>query len=675
MAKIAPPPSPLPRGLPRSSRPGETAPPTGPSRGERARAHEADSGAREHGGEEHAPSVDASLGLLGAAFSALRRVRQKRAHKTRKKKTGATHGPDAYHSLEEEDEEDIVQRPALRTWLGADASGDGLFEEARREVRLLERMEQQGEPPSRILGEFTRQLGEDHGSRFKRLLSHEVRPLLDSLAERVGQVSTEERRKLAAYVSRALHQAGAENASTFDALLDSTVIAEAEHLRRSRGSPTARAEEFSLALRRASSPAWRGALVGQCRVHLERLAQESVGESVAERGELLGHLLRAGEALPVSAATSMAEAVVTGLRVARRPGAVADLVEILGPALRASPGGGVWGVQLLDVLSARDERAAAQRLAAQLQSVLSEARARCTPVLLALRELQGQARDPVRERSLRQRLDEAATLLTRLLPTCGALFSQDRHLSPELVLEALAALGTLDQVAGTPSGQQALRLALWAQERGEWTFLGALPVVAPALSQPPCLRLLEQGGLSSVSFKLGAPLFLKRVATELAHALGGCVVSWTQKGDASAARALLRTALVLNASLYGLGPEGLEQAVHLLEELRAHPTASRARRCGTRLETLARQHPTANRSGSIQALRPLVTALARRDPLAMAVHLRTRVNTEAGPRLTGLEIAAVQTTLAKERTEKREPPSEVSTGKGAGEARGKGSRK
>ena len=316
------------------------------------------------------------------------------------------------------------------------------------------------------------------------------------------------------------------------------------------------------------------------------------------------------------------------------------------------------------MLAVRGEQAGSQELAARFQELLSEARERCTPLFTALREQQRQVREPAREQALRQRLNEAATLMTRLLPACGAMFALHAHLPQELVLEALAVLGSLDLVGSTEPGQQALRHALLDQDRGDWTFLNALPSLAPVLSQPPCLRLLEQGGLSPVSFKLGAALFLKRVATDMARALGDCVVSWSQKGHASAARTLLRTAISLQAPLYGLGPEGLEQALLLLEELRDRPGAQRGRRCAARLEALARKYPTPNRTGAIQALRPLVTGLAQRDPMSVALHLRARANTEGAPRLTGLEIAAVQTTLAKEQTAKRQALA-ASTGKGA----------
>lgn len=613
--------------------------------------------AEAEGGDTQGHSSDShpEMGLLGSAFAALKRARQDRTRRSRRKragKAGAAREVDSYHALEEDDEEDVAQRTSMRTWLQGEVE-ENAFDDARREARLLEQMELQGEAPSRILGQLNGQLSEDRGAAFKRLLSDEVRPQLDRLATRVHEVPTDERRRMSALVSRAMHQVGAQNAPTFDKLLHSTVDAEALHLADAAAPVATRAEELSLALRRAASPTYRAALISRGQGLIEALGQDVADLSAEQLPPVIGSLLHTGETLTGASATAFADAFLTGLL--SRPETAGAFFVALAPALRDAPAAGFWALQLLLVLAARGEVNLAQYQAGVLHVLLREARERCKHDVLALRTLKPQSAGreaPSREQELWRQLDTTASLMVRLMPACGAMYALRERLPAPLADEALLALGELDLVSATAPGQQVVRQALLEQERGEWTFLSALPSVAFDLCEPRIVQALS-GGLALPMSMIGGEMYLKRVAIQTGRALTGPVVAWSQKGDAAAARQLLRSALYINAPLFGLGSTGLDRAAALLEDLRSRPQPSQER-LFMKLMELSRKHPTPQRTGSIEGLRGLVTALARRDPQAARREVLLNPNSEGPARHTTLQITAVQATLARTQQQERE---------------------
>ena len=152
-----------------------------PPRGEPSRAESDTSGRGRQGSGMSEP------GLLGSTFAALKRARQDKTNKARRKKAGVTRAVDSKH-LDDEDE-DVLHRPAVRTWLRGEASEDNSFDQARREARLLDEMERQGEPPPRILSQLNEQLSGGRGTQFRDLLAYEVRPQMERMADQVPELS------------------------------------------------------------------------------------------------------------------------------------------------------------------------------------------------------------------------------------------------------------------------------------------------------------------------------------------------------------------------------------------------------------------------------------------------------------------------------------------------------
>ncbi|WP_434381618.1 hypothetical protein [Melittangium boletus] len=591
-------------------------------------------------------------GLLGAAFAALKRARAKQLKKaSRKKKAGAAHALDQNH-LADDDTEDVVSRPMLKAWLRGDDPEEDTFGEVRREAKLLERMESQGASPSHILEELNGKLGGARGSQYKRMLSTEVRSHMDQLAERVGQVSTDERRRLASLVSRAVHQVGTQNAPTFDKLLVSTATAEAQHLAGSHASVTARAEEFTLALQRAASATYRATLVDKGRASIEKLAADAARAPAASLQLVLACMLRAAHLLPGPSVTTLADGFAAGW--VSEPGRPASdaLPQTLVPALRAEPGGAFWAVQLMLVFAGRGEAVLTQQLADGLHGLIREARQRCYPTLVELKAAGSPTARTAKTQELWRRLDETAVQVAEVLPTCGAIWALQERVPIALAVEALLALGALDGVGASAPGQRMLRAALLTQERNEWSFLNLVPQLAGALADPRVVPVLEDSGLVGAHYQNGGQVYLRRVATQTGRALIAPVVARSQRGEALAARLLMSSALYLNAELFGLSPEGAGIAVDLLDALRAKPNPAQARSYLARLEELGQRYPSG--TGSVESLREFVVALTRRDPQAVKNQAPTRQEADDAPRLTALDVQAVQTTLLKEKQAQRE---------------------
>jgi hypothetical protein len=613
---------------------------------------------RHQGGQRRQPAEagPSEQGLLGAAFAALKRARIKSARKSPFKKagkTGAARSLDSYNPVGEDDEDAVSSGP-LRVWLRGDGSEDNGFDQARRELLLLEQMESGGQAPSLILGHLNGQLASGRTRQFKRHLSAGLQPLLDKLAARVDQVPTGERRQLSALVARAAHQAGADHAASFDKLLTLTAKAEAQHLLGVTGGVAEQAAEWSLALRRTASPAYRLALVDKAQGALARLASELVSLPPEALPEVCASLLRAGESLPGPGATQMAESFVTGLLAPAHPAALAPLAEALGLALRTRPGGGFWMSQVMLVLAVRGEADAALKMAQALQAVLQEARRRCVPGCQALLELQRKGAPAAQQERIWSRLDIATQLAAGLLPTCGALHALRDRLpagAEPLATEALLLLGSLHVVGATRPGQRALRQALLEQERGEWTFLNAVPQLPPALASPPLLQTLAASGLLPLGSETGGARFVPQVAEQTCRMLVGPLLARGQKGEVTAARNLLRMAIHLNAELFGLSLQGAGLALVPLERLRAQPDAERARECAGQLRLIAQEHPSVSQGGRIESLDPLLKALA--TPALQLQSLSTTPAGEDEELRTSLAVVATQGALAKQRNRTR----------------------
>jgi hypothetical protein len=594
--------------------------------------------------------------LLGAAFAALKRARVKSARKNRYKqagKTGAARVQDSYNPIDEDDEDAVTSGP-LRVWLRGDDSEDNGFEQARRELLLLEQMDLGGQAPSSILRHLNGQLASGRTRQFKRHLSAGIQPQLDGLATRVDLVPTGERRQLSALIARAAHQAGAAHAASFDKLLAQTATAEAQHLLKATGSVAERAAEWSLALRRTASHAYRLALVDQAQGALSRLAGELRALPPEALPEVCASLLRAAESLPGPGATQMAEAFVTGLLAPAKPAAMAPLAEALGLAVRARPGGGFWMSQVMLVLAARGEADAASKMAQALQATIQEARRRGVPGCQALLELQRKGAPSAQQERIWSRLDIATQLAAGLLPTCGALHAlRDRMPAgaETLATEALLLLGSLHVVGATRPGQRALRQALLEQERGEWTFLNAVPQLPSALASPPLLQTLAASGLLPLGAETGGSRFLPQVAEHACRMLVGPLLARARKGTGPAARNLLYMAIHLNAELFGLSPQGAGLALVPLERLRAQPDAERARECAEQLRLIAQEHPPATPGGRVESLDLLLQAFATS---ALQLHSSPTAPVDEDDELrTSLAVVATHGALAKQRNRNR----------------------
>jgi hypothetical protein len=248
--------------------------------------------------------------------------------------------------------------------------------------------------------------------------------------------------------------------------------------------------------------------------------------------------------------------------------------------------------------------------------------------------------------------------LAELMPMCALLLAA-RNVVPgggngPLVTEALVAVAGLDAVGATDSGQRLLRQTLIAEELGEPSFLGIVPVAVRPLGHPRILQLLAESGLAAPHYRNGGSLFVQRVARQVFRALSGVVIARSQKGESEEARRLLASALCQHAALYGMNSEGGQLTAELLERLRSNPDPEQAPHVLTELDGVARSHLSPYRTGHVESLRALVTALAERDPLAAPKSAGTRRRMGAAPVMKAMEMERTHIVQMKKLQEERE---------------------
>ncbi|WNG16640.1 hypothetical protein [Cystobacter fuscus] len=551
--------------------------------------------------------------------------------------------------------DDAHTRSVMRTRLLGEDTEINAVDQARREARLLGQMEHQGEAPTRIVSQLNEQLSGAQGPEFKRMLARELKPQLDRLAGQVDQATTENRRKIAAFISRAAHMAGSENAATFDKMLAETASAEARHLAAFPGTGVAeRVSEFQAALRCAASPAYRATLVEKSRGHIEKLARDAIRLPTNQFHDVLVLFLGTSEALGRVACNTMSKAFLAGALGAGSADAAGKLVKALGPALQEAPEGGNWAVRLMLNLAESGKHDVAAALGQCLQDIVQKARERCGPMLGAVQTAVDKGE--LLERS--QKLDGHVSTLAELMPMCALLLAA-RNVVPgggngPLVTEALVAVASLDAVGATDSGQRLLRQTLIAEELGEPSFLGIVPVAVRPLGHPRILQLLAECGLAAPHYRNGGSLFVQRVARQVFRALSGVVIARSQKGESEEARRLLGSALCHHAALYGMNPEGGQLTAELLERLRGNPDPEQAPRVLVELDGVARTHLSPYRTGHVESLRALVMALAERDPLAAPRSAGTRRRAGAAPVMKAMEMERTFIVQAKKLQAERE---------------------
>lgn len=524
---------------------------------------------------------------------------------------------------------DPEHRSKLRTKLLGEDADYSNFDQARREARLIGNMESQGEAPTRIVSQLNEQLSGTQDAQFKSLLSGELKPQLDRLAGQVHLAPTEDRRKLAGLVARAAHLAGRESASTFAMLLEALASAEAKHLATSAGAgPVICAAEFESALRRAASPAYRTTLVKRGLTHLESLSREAMQLPAEDLHSVLVSLLGAAGVLSRSDCTALAKCVLTGA-LAKGKEAAGRLGKALVAALAEVPAGCNWVVRVMLDLVERGDMDAAQTLGTALQQHFREARVRCGPLLRTVQT----AADKNDQLEQSQKLDEVVGPLAGLMPGCALVLAARGQVpgggSGPLVTEALLAMASLDAVGATPTGQKLLRTTLIMEEQGEPSFLGIVPVTSVPLGHPQIIKMLGEAGLFVPHYQGGGSLFIQRVARQVFRALSGTVVARSQKGENEEARKLLYSAITNNTPLFGMHPNGGRLAADMIEQLRSNPQPAQAAKVLADLEALAKRHPSPYRTGYVESLRGLLSALAERDPLAAPKN-----KLSAGPKMT-----------------------------------------
>ncbi|WP_157758547.1 hypothetical protein [Cystobacter fuscus] len=553
------------------------------------------------------------------------------------------------------EENDAHTRSVMRTRLLGEDTEINAVDQARREARLLGQMEHQGEAPTRIVSQLNEQLSGAQGSEFKSMLARELKPQLDRLAGQVDQATTENRRKIAAFISRAAHMAGSENAGTFDKMLAETASAEAKHLAAFSGAGVAeRVSEFQAALRCAASPAYRATLVEKSRGHIERLARDAIRLPTNQFHDVLVLFLGTSEALGRVACNTMSKAFLAGALGPGSADAAGKLVKALGPALLEAPEGGNWAVRLMLNLAESGKHDVAAALGQSLQDIVQKARERCGPMLGAVQTAVDKGE--LLERS--QKLDGHVSTLAELMPMCALLLAA-RNVVPgggngPLVTEALVAVASLDAVGTTDSGQRLLRQTLIAEELGEPSFLGIVPVAVRPLGHPRILQLLAECGLAAAHYRNGGSLFVQRVARQVFRALSGVVLARSQKGESEEARRLLGSALCHHAALYGMNSEGGQLTAELLERLRGNPDPEQAPRVLAELDGVARTHLSPYRTGHVESLRALVMALAERDPLAAPRSAGTRRRAGAAPVMKAMEMERTHIVQMKKLRAERE---------------------
>jgi hypothetical protein len=616
----------------------------------------------QHAEGEHGAEEAGDKNPLMSAFAALKRSKIFRFRKTKKKQAGkAGHVETSTGIVLEDDDykEQEREHRKARDYLAGDEQEQSQFNQARREALFMQHLERQGEPPSRIARHLNSQLGSSRDQQFKHLLSDQVRPQMEAMATKVGEVPSDERRALAALVSRAAYQVGTQGSGTFEKLLSAAGMAEAEQLAEVADTAATQAAQFKQALQRASNPAYRAALIEAARGSLEKIAADSVGLPPEERQQTWTSLLRSAETLRPESHAALAEAVMAGVLGIKRPNAADTLIEALGPALRTVPGGGSWVVQLIITFAARGQTQAAERLASEVLAVLREARTSCVPAFKQLRDITSRpSKGTDSEEKLLREVEAVAPPLVSLIPACSQVLEKGAALPPgaaPLIGEAVVAMAALDLLGPTAAGQRLLRHALLAQEREGQTFLTTLPKVARTLAQPQVVRPIVESGLVVASYQSGARLFLEHVATYTSRALAAPVLARSQKGDASSARALLRSAVRSNAELLGLTPDGAHLAADALEALRDKPNPMALQLTLTLLEKIRLKHNAAKFPYLVEPLKALATALGER---AAPVVPTQGQGTGSRPalNLTRLELAMDQAAVLKQQTAPREAP-------------------
>jgi hypothetical protein len=631
---------------------GLVTPPTAqPRRSEKASSEraEGDKGESQHAEGEQGAGEAQEHSPLMSAFAALKRTRLFRFRKARKLKGGRVQVTSSLVLEDDDYKEKERNHQHARSWLGDDQE-ESTYNQAKREALLLQHLGNQGEPPSHIARHLNSQLGGGQDREFKHLLTDQIRPQMEAMAEQVPELSTEERRALAALVSRAAYQVGVKSAVSFTRLLASAGEVEAAVLADSSEAVPVRAAQFEQALRRAASPEYRAALVGAGRASLEKLAGEAARLKPEERLLTWVSLLRAAGSLEVEVLPSLADSVVSGLLASGGPQAAGALTESLGPALRLAPGGGSWAVHLILILAAHGEVKAAERLADVLREEFRQARAQCTPLLTSLRELRASKNAATGEANVLHLLEGAGQLQAALIPACARVLELEQNLPPgasALAPEAVLCLGTFNTLAATAPGQQVLRLALLAQERGSETFLNTLPQVALSLANPKLVRPLWDNGLTPAHYQPAGRPFLEQIALQTGRALAGPVVARSQKGDAAAAKVLLRSGVRGNAALFGLTADGARHSADVLEILRDKPGPEALRRTLFRLGKIRKQYSLEKKPSGAERFQALATALAAREggPPRQAPGERSR----KAEGLTALEVAVDQSVHAKQK--------------------------
>jgi hypothetical protein len=580
--------------------------------------------AEEPKGEEKAPEAEQGPGEAGkkgsimSAFDALKRTRLFRFRKVMKLRRGRNLEFVNEIDLADDYNEKERDHHRARNYLGDDKE-DTYFDQAKREARVLRHLERQGESLMELARHLNALLGLDREREFKQLLAEQVGPQMDSLAQRIEELSTEERHLFAALIARAAYQVGPRGAESFARLLATLGAVEAAHLEKSTEGPTMRAAQLTRGLRRAVSASYRATLIEAGRDSLEKLAGDTVRLPSKELQLTWVSLLEAAETLEPETLPSMAEALVAGVLAKGGPDAVGPLAEVLGPALRLAPQGGSLVVQLILTLTARGEAKAVGHLTEALRDVLREARADCIPALMALRELRATPAGEADEAPLLHKLAEHVPLLVSLIPTCSRVLEKGQGIPDALSLltEALLSLATLSAAGETEAGQQLLRRMVLAQERGSETFLSTLPRVALTLAQPKLVRTIWDAGLTPAHFQFGGRGFLERVALQLGRAAVGPITARNRKGEAAAAKTLLRSVVRHNAALFGLTANGAYLAAEALEALRDKPGPVPLKRALHRLGKIRKKHSPGQPPGGLEPFQELVTALAASVPASV----------------------------------------------------------
>lgn len=594
-----------------------------PGKAEKPAASEKSSEAK---GSGEAQSSEGDAGLLDVgdkdeimtALAALKKTRQFRFKKIVKKGKGGKAEFVSQLLIVDNWNEEEKDHQRGRRYLGDDKE-ETEFDEAKRAALFLLHLERQGELPTRIARHLNSLLAVHEDRDFKHMISDQVRPQMDAMAGRIDEIDDGERRMLAALISRAAYQVGVRSSENYGRLLAAAGAAEAARLAESSEGPIVRADQLLQALRRAASPTYRTAVIEAGRGGLEWLGSDLVGLSPRELLQTWISLFRSADCVDLVTLPTMAEALVSGAASKAGANAMLPFAEVLAPALKAAPGGGILAVQIIVTLTGRGEMKAAEQLAGVLCEVIREARGLCVPALAALRDLRANPASGGNEQTLLEELERQAPLLAGLIPACSRVLEKGQGIPAEssaVLGESLLSMATLNIVGATSAGQQLLRKTVLLQERNMETFLTTLPRVALTLAQPKLVRPLWDSGLTPAHFQFGGRPFLERVALYTGRAVAGAVLARNQKGDFSAAKVLLRSAIRTNPALFGLTSDGAYLAAEALEALREKPTKVALKGTVVRLAKVRKKYTLGTHPGAIDPFQDLMNALtdARTNP-------------------------------------------------------------